>query len=309
MRSWPTCTGTTRYDRRPLRCGHVFPHYPQARSLKMASRKDIVRTFIPDSHGAHCDIPARDAFLRDLKRLNPDQIVMLGDHLDCGGVFSTHARAFTNEMTESYAEDLEATNDFLDLILKAAPRAQIWYHEGNHEARVERFATGTFQNQKDAKNFLAVYGVEASLDLKRRGVKYIKRSEFYGGVSIPGTMKFSVNGVDVFTTHGISAAKNATAVHLARFGSNVVHGHTHRAAAVYGRTVVKASIGAWSPGTLAQLQPLYLHTNPSDWSLGYDYELVSASGLFIHQHVPLVKGQSMLDQVAKVVGGRKRPAA
>lgn len=273
----------------------------------MASRKDITRVFIPDSHGNHCDIPARDAFLRDLKRLAPDQIVMLGDHLDCGGVFSTHARAYTSEMTESYDEDVAATNEFLDLIQKAAPRAQIWYHEGNHEARVERFATGTFQNQKDARNFLSVYGVEASLDLKRRGVKYIKRSEFYAGVSIPGVMKFSVNGVDVYTVHGISCAKHAASVHLARFGSNVVFGHVHRAMAAYGRTVTKHSIGAWSPGCLAQLQPLYLHTNPSDWAHGYDFEVISPSGLFVHNHVPLVKGVSTLDQIGKALaGGRRR---
>lgn len=275
----------------------------------MAPRKDITRLFVPDSHGAHIDRPARAAFLKDCKRLAPDQIILLGDHLDCGGIFSTHARAYTNEMTESYDEDVSETNSLLDDIQKAAPKAEIWYHEGNHEARVERFATGTFQNQKDARNFLAVYGVEASLHLKRRGIKYIKRSEFYGGVSIPGTLRLTVNGVDVFTTHGISCSKNATAVHLAKFGANVVHGHTHRAAMVFGRTVVKSAIMAASPGTLAQIQPLYLHTNPSDWSLGYDFELISSSGLFIHQHVPLVKGQSMLDQVGRVIGRGSRRAA
>lgn len=274
----------------------------------MASRKDITRVFIPDSHGAHIDLPVRDAFLKDLKRLAPDQVIMLGDHLDCGGVFSTHARSYTSEMTESYDEDCSATNEFLDLIQKAAPKAAITYIEGNHEARVQRWATGTFQSQRDAKNFLSVYGVAAALHLKRRGIKYIERGEFYNGVSIPGTIKMTVNGVDVFATHGISAAAHAAAVHLARFGATVIFGHTHRPEIKYGRTVTKSALLAASPGTLAKLQPLYLHTNPSSWGQGYSFQLVSPSGLYIYQHVPLFKGVSLLDQVGKVISPRGRAA-
>lgn len=267
--------------------------------------KELTRLVVPDSHGAHVDLGARDAFLRDAKRLDPDEIVLLGDHLDCGGVFSTHARAYTNEMTESYQDDCDATNEFLDLMQKAAPRARIHYLEGNHEARVEKWATATFPSKKDADAYLERQGPAAALDLKRRCVKYYKRSEFYCGVAIPGTLKLSVNGKAIYFVHGISAAKNATAVHLGRFGNNVVHGHTHRAQSVHGRTVEKGVIGGWCPGTLAQLQPLYAHTNPTDWSLGYGLEMVSSSGRFVHFNVPLVDGESMLDQIGRVVTRKK----
>lgn len=270
-------------------------------SRKSTARKgkDIVRVCIPDSHGAHADQGAVTAFLADLKRLNADEIVMLGDHLDCGGVFSTHSRAYTNEMTESYDEDCRATNDFLDAIQKAAPRAKIWYLEGNHEARVSKWATSTFLSKRDADAYLDRMGPSAALDLKRRCIKYVTRDEFMPGCSIPGTIRLSVNGTAIYYTHGISAAKNATAVHLARFGANVVHGHTHRAQSVHGRTVEKGVIGAWSPGTLAALQPLYAHTNPTDWSHGYGLEIVSSSGRFVHFQVPLIRGESMLQQVAR----------
>jgi predicted phosphodiesterase len=270
----------------------------------MASKREITRVCIPDSHGAHIDVDAAKAFLADLKKISPDEIVMLGDHLDCGGVFTSHGRAYTNEMTESYDEDCQATNAFLDAIQKAAPKAKIWYLEGNHEARVARWAASTFLNKRDADAYLERMGPSAALDLKRRSIRYVTRDEFMAGCSIPGTIKLSVNGTAIYYTHGISAAKHATAVHLSRFGANVVHGHTHRAQSVHGRTVEKGVIGAWSPGTLAKLQPLYMHTNPTDWSHGYAMQVVSSSGRFAHFQIPLVKGESMLGAIERV--GKKR---
>ncbi len=272
-------------------------------------QKDIVRVAIPDSHGASVDPDALAAFLKDLKRVDPDEIVMLGDHLDCGGVFSSHGRAYTNEMTESYDEDCQATNDFLDAIQRNAPRARIWYLEGNHEFRVEKWATSTFPSKRDADAYLERMGPVAALDLRRRAIRYVKRSEFTAGCSIPGTIRLSVNGTAGYYTHGISAAKQATAVHLSRFGANVVHGHTHRAQSTHGRTVEKGVIGAWCPGTLAKLQPFYMHTNPTDWSHGYGLMVVSSSGRFVNVNVPLVRGESMLEQVGRVVVSSKNKGA
>ncbi len=268
---------------------------------KARGKRNIVRITVPDSHGSHIDAQAANAFLKDLKRLDPDEIVMMGDHLDAGGVFSSHARAYTNEMTESYDEDCQATNWFLDEIQKAAPRAKIIYLEGNHEARVAKWATCTFLSKRDADAYLERMGPKAALELKRRGIRYVARDEFTAGCSIPGTVKLSINGVDVFYTHGIVCSMQATAVHLAKFGANVEHGHTHRAAAAHGRTVAKGEIAAWCAGTLAKIQPLYLHTNLSQWAHGYGVKLISSSGLFIRIQVPLVKGQSMLDQVGQVL--------
>src|ERR1700690_2386346 len=101
----------------------------------MSSRKSLVRVIIPDSHGNHLDTPAANAFIKDVGALNPDQIVLLGDHLDCGGTFNTHQRSYTNELTESYEDDVEACNSFFDDIQHAAPKCKEWHYlEGNHEA-------------------------------------------------------------------------------------------------------------------------------------------------------------------------------
>ena len=86
----------------------------------MSRYANKIRVAIPDSHGEHIDMPARDACLRDIRNLDPHEIVMLGDHVDAGGTFSAHQRSYTNEMTESYADDTEAANRFLDAIQRGS---------------------------------------------------------------------------------------------------------------------------------------------------------------------------------------------
>lgn len=255
----------------------------------------FVRFIIPDSHGALVDRPARDACLRDLRALAPKEIVMLGDHLDCAGTFNTHGRSYLKEMPESYEDDVRAANQFLDAIQRSAPKATVYYLEGNHEARVEKWASSAFLSHKDAVGFVDRMGPETVLDLRRRGIRYFKRSELYMGLSVPGTIKLG----KCFFVHGISAAKNAAAVHLARFGANVVFGHTHRAQSVIERTVASDGIGAWCPGTLSTLQPLYFHTAPTAWSSGYGLQFVEGSGRFVHINVPLYKGRSLLSSRLK----------
>lgn len=215
---------------------------------------------------------------------------MLGDHLDCGGTFSTHQRSYTNEMAESYDADCAATNGFLDAIQRAAPDAEIHYLEGNHEAHVERWASRTFASQRDAVKLLAAFGPEKVLDLKGRAIRYYRRSEQYQGISIPGTIRLG----KCYFTHGVSHSRYATAAHLSRFGANVVHGHTHRSQAVVERTVSSDGFGAWCPGTLARLQPLYQHTAPTSWSHGYAVQFVQRSGRFLHFNVPIMGGESLL---------------
>lgn len=261
----------------------------------MTSRRNLVRVIVPDSHGAHIDPGAESAFLRDVAKLSPDQIVMLGDHLDAGGTFSTHQRNYTHEMTESYADDCAAANAFLDALQRAAPKAETHYLEGNHEQHVERWASREFSSKKDADALLERFGPVAALELRRRGIRYYKRSETYMGISIPGTIRLG----KCFFVHGISHSRHAAAAHLARFSANVVFGHVHRAQSVIERTVTSDGFGAWCPGTLAKLQPLYRHTEPTSWSHGYGVQFVNPSGAFLCLNVPIHRGRSMLSDVAE----------
>jgi metallophosphoesterase superfamily enzyme len=268
----------------------------------VSAAKHIARVIVPDSHGAHIDESARTAFLKDLSVVRPEQIVMLGDHLDCGGTFNTHQRNYTHEICETYEDDCEATNSFLDAIQKRVPDAEIHYIEGNHEAHVERWAARTFHNKKDADKVLERFGPTAVLRLKERGIKYYKRSEHYMGLSIPGCIRLG----KCYFVHGVSHSKHAAATHLARFGANVVFGHVHRSQGVVERTVVSQGFGAWCPGTLAKLQPLYAHTAPTSWSHGYGLQFVNvSSGKFVHWNVPIFGDSSLLLETVDLLGRRQ----
>lgn len=256
--------------------------------------KELVRVVIPDSHGAHIDWEAAKALVRDLKYLRPGQRVWMGDQVDCGGTFSTHQRSYTNEMTESYEDDCADANRFFDLV-QATGDADDHALEGNHEQHIERWASRMFQSHKDAKQFVERNDVPAMCEYKRRGFKYYRRSEQYMGISIPGTIRLG----KCFFTHGISHSKHATYTHLVRFGACVVHGHTHRAQSAVERTVTSSGIGAYCPGTLAKLQPLYKHTEPTSWSHGYGLQFVQPNGRFIHINVPIIKGESLLPSILR----------
>jgi hypothetical protein len=243
-----------------------------------------IRLVIPDSHGAHIDWAAANAMLADAKVIDPHEIVLLGDHLDAGGTFNSHQRTYTNEFVESYEEDCIQANLFLDRIQEACPRAKdIHYLEGNHEQHVERWASRNFHAHRDAEMFLERMGPAAALRLRERGIQYYRRSVFYQGLAIPGCIKLG----KCFFVHGISHAKHADSVHLQRFGASVQFGHIHRSMGRVERTVTSGGHGAWCPGTLAKLQPLYKHTQPSDWSHGYGVDEVLDSGHFEHTNVPI----------------------
>lgn len=261
---------------------------------KGKAAKHLTRVIVPDSHGAHIDPVARDAFLSDLALLDADEVVMLGDHLDCGGTFSTHQRTYTSELVESYDDDVSATNSFLDSIQQAASRAQYDYIEGNHEGHVGRWVARNFNSHRDAEMVLGLIGPEGVLRLKQRAMRYIRRDVFHDGLAIPGAIRKG----RCFFVHGVSHSKHADAVHLERFGASVVFGHVHRSMSVVSRTVTSHGHGAWCPGTLAKQQPLYAHTNPTSWSTGYALQLVNAStGNFLHINVAIADGVSMLRQV------------
>lgn len=267
------------------------------KSNKTRPSKEWVRVCIPDTHGAKIDRRAAGAMLADIRALQPAEIVLLGDHVDCGGFLAQHhVMGYVAETDYSYAEDCDAASAFLDEVQKTAPNAKIWYIEGNHERRVETWCvTETLRHAKDAEMLRKAFAPEFRLQLKRRGITYIRQSMFYQGLPVPGTLKLG----KCFFTHGISTAKHAAAVHVARFAGNIVYGHTHRADYTPTRLVNVGLVAAWSPGCLCELQPLWQHTKPTDWNHGYSVQLVRKDGNFQHINVAIVGGQSLLGQILK----------
>ena len=255
-------------------------------------RTGYTRVIIPDTHGSAIDRRAVAAFLADLKMLDPKEIVMLGDHVDCGGFLAQHhVLGFVAQAAYSYADDIAMANDFLDAVQAAAPNAVIHYIEGNHERRIETWAvTQTLRHQKDCEMLRRAFAPEFLLHLKDRGIMYYRQAESYHGIRTQGTIKLG----KCFFWHGTSTAKHAASVNLAQFGGNVVYGHTHREDHSSLRPVGQGDIAAWNPGCLCVQQPLWCHTRPTNWTTGYGMQTVAANGDFLHVNIRIVDGRSLL---------------
>lgn len=268
-----------------------------ATPIRKRDSGDIVRVIIPDTHGAKSSRQAIAAMLSDIKALNPQEIILLGDHVDCGGHLAQHhVMGYVAETTYSYEDDLAEANAFLDSLRSAAPEAKIEYIEGNHERRIETWAvTQVLRNTRDAEGLRKLYAPEFRLFLSQRGIPYYRQGQFYDGLPIPGVIKRG----KCYFFHGISTAKNATAKTVEQLAGNCVFGHTHRAESTVVRKLGSGVIGSWNPGCLCDLQPLWQHTNPTAWTHGYGIQLVHDTD-FLHLNIPIIENKSLFGALVRL---------
>jgi predicted phosphodiesterase len=259
-----------------------------------SGKGSFTRIIIPDTHGSHADPDAIGAMLKDLEILGPStrEVIWLGDHLDCGGFLSSHGTlGYVAETNVGYQDDIDAANDLLDRVQILTPRASHHYIEGNHEHRVAKFAmTQAAGNRKDYELFMACFGFENVLNLKERKFNIYERGMKYHGLDEYGIIKLG----HCYFMHGASTAKHAASQMVSKFAGNVVYGHTHRADEYTAKLVHVGIVKAWCPGCLCKLSPLWLDTNPSNWSHGYALQLVQSDGSFLHITVPIIKGVSYM---------------
>ena len=268
------------------------------KSPKSAKGKTFYRVVIPDTHGCYADTQAIAAFLSDLRNISDKvrEIVLLGDHLDCGGFLAQHhAIGYVAESAYTFEDDVNATNVLLDAIQETCPKAAIHYLEGNHERRIERWIVSqTLAHQADAAYLSKLFSTSSVLSLEKRGIQFYKQGQFYGDCRIPATIRLG----KCYFTHGSRTGANPASAMLRDFGNCVVFGHVHRMDSHSTRTVKAGEIGAWSPGCLTRLQPLWNHTQITGWSHGFGLQLVREDGDFLHLNVPIINGKSYLVQLA-----------
>lgn len=264
-----------------------------------STKGGFVRVIVPDTHGSRIDAQAVGALFRDLEALRPKELILLGDHLECGGFLAEHHTLGYVAQTEyTYEDDITAGNMFLDKLQAICPKASIDYLEGNHEQRVEKWCvTAALRQRQDAAMLMAHHHPTNVLHTEKRGIKYYKHGVRYDDCRIPATIRRG----KCYFTHGFSHGKNAATAHLAKFGANIVFGHVHKILSASDRTVSAGEIGAHSPGCLCELQPLWRHSAPTDWSHGYGVQLVKTDGDFLHINVPIIDGKSYLVNLTEQV--------
>ena len=254
-------------------------------------KKSTIRVICNDMHGSHMDRPAVDAFLNDLTKWKPDEIVMNGDMIDCGGFLAAHHTiGYVAESAYTYQDDIAAGNWFLDEVQTRCPKAVIHYTEGNHESRVERYVMDQrISNKRDAVFLAELLAPSTLLRLAQRGIQYYRRSEVHLADHPPGWIKLG----KIYFVHELGTSKNAASAAVTATAGNVVYAHTHRADT--STTILPGAglIAAWNPGCLCQRTPLYRHSNPTGWSHGYAVQFVESDGDFLHLNIPIWNGKSL----------------
>lgn len=267
---------------------------PTQRHAK-TSKGCFVRLIVPDTHGSQIDPTAAAAMFADIPELRPKEIVHLGDAIDCGGFLAQHhVWGYVAESQYTFEQDVSAANVFFDKLQALAPSAAIHYLEGNHDRRIETWCvTQALRSTIDAAYLKKMFGVAAQLHIAKRGIHHWEQGKRYMDCRIPATIRLG----NCFFTHGTKHGKNAAASMLSRFAGNVVFGHVHKLLSASDRTVKDGEIGAWCPGSLCFEQPLWRHSDPTDWCQGYGVQLVRPTGDFLHINVPIIDGKSYLMQL------------
>ena len=265
------------------------PRKPQKDTPK---KDDFIRVICNDVHGSMMDKDAVNAFLADLKQWNPDEVVLNGDIIECGGFLAAHHTLGYVAQTEyTWQDDIAAGNWFLDEIQKAAPKAVIHYLEGNHEDRPERWIIDqTMRHARDSEFLRNLLSADTLLRLNERGIHYYRRGIHHIKGLPPGWIKLG----KIFFVHELGGGKNAAFGAVGRTAGNVVYAHTHQEATA---TAVFPSVGlvkAWNPGCLCLLQPLWRNSNTTNWSHGYATQIIAKSGEFLHLQIPIWEGKSLV---------------
>ena len=226
----------------------------------------------PDIHLPDHDEAAVECALKAHERIKPDRSLFLGDALDCG-IFSQHPKRKISENQASDFKKLEV-DPFNRMVDRVQKNTKEWTHYllGNHEERIERWATTA---GSIGESLFSMLDPVTTIGAGRKRFSVYPYSpttgDRMGYVQIVKPSAQMTSG-GLVAVHGWSFAKHAAYVHLEKSRSqSILFGHTHRAQTIVDRDPwTGAPIKAFCPGTLSKLQPIYMTGgNPSSWSHGF----------------------------------------
>lgn len=264
--------------------------------VRKPPKRGHLRVILSDLHGEHLDAEAWAAVVADIKTLEPREVIILGDWMDCGGWLSDHDSLWLSEEPADFAADVAAASQTLDDIERAAPKASILYLEGNHEWRIiKSLLKLTGGNKQQADWLMGFFGVRALLNLDDRGVDFHRHDEFHGALKVRGTVQ---RGEWLFT-HGPfkRGGKSAPDRNLMALKANFCQGHIHRALHATQQSAHVQTLNGYSFGCLCKMAPSYGSNSPCDWSHGYGLQDVASDGSAATWPVGINEGVSRLSSL------------
>lgn len=272
---------------------YALQSQPKSRKKTKGS---FYRVAFGDTHGASLDPSAWSAFIDDLGKLQPKEIIHLGDIVDCGGWLAQHqTMGYLAEVETSYAADIDAANQMWDSLQATCPKSEIHAIEGNHDMRVEKWCISqTLRHNLDAEYLTNLLSPQSLTHLEKRGIPYYKRNKSYTGLK--NNSGSFVIGNCAFT-HPQRASKHHASRMASDWGMNVVYGHTHRRDYYPASDARGRSWSAWSPGCLCVTRKYWHHSENFNHNQGYHLQIVQPNQQFLGINIPIIDGVSYLSDL------------
>lgn len=255
-----------------------------------------VRTLVfADAHHPYVSEPAWNCLLGIIRDVKPDRVVNLGDFMDMESL-SRHPKSKPDLVRLS--SEYYAANVALDEVQNAAPGAEHYYIEGNHEGRAGKFTNefGTLDG---------MLSVAQSLFLEPNPDHYHRRSSdnIRGMKWIPLSMQpFGIDGVGYL--HGLSETKHHAAYTAetegpARGHRLLMYGHMHAAQSYTSSAGFQARSCPWLGNATAPVFRAYVKGRSRPWSHGVEL-IESCDGAVSVTSIPIVNGRALVGGKALV---------
>lgn len=216
---------------------------------------------LSDVHIPYHSISALTAAIDYAKQLPVDAILLNGDILDCYQL----SRFEKDPNKRSFAEELEAFREFIEVLKREFPNARMYYKLGNHEERYDAFL------MRKAHELVGVeeFGMKSVIARRAPGVIMIGDKRPLKIASLYGLHGHEYVG-------GVIAPVNPARGLFNRAKASSFQGHNHQTSEHTEPTLSGNMITTFSVGCLSELHPAYMPLNK--WNHGFAYITVSDDG-------------------------------
>ena len=216
--------------------------------VKKMSKNYLKYLIIPDFHAPYEDYRAIQAVYEFAKDWRPDEIIMMGDHVD---FYSLSVFDKNPERLDGLQKEIDVLHYHLDE-MRNFHKGKITYLEGNHEHRLIRY----LWKHPEMNSLRCVNNVPSLLDLDKYDIDYHQNIMRHGVLFKHGSIVRKHSG---YTAKG----------ELEGEGTSGVSGHTHRMGSHY--LTNRSSAHAWyEMGHICdESKAEYMNGKIANWQKGF----------------------------------------
>lgn len=207
---------------------------------------------ISDLHLPYHDEKAIEVALMKGKAEKVNIIILLGDLLDMYQM----SQWVKDPKNPDMACEIETCREFLQLLRKEFPDAEIIWKEGNHE---ERWQTYFYRNAPDVA-VLPGMTVYDYMNVEQYGIQVIREKR---PINVSTLLLYHGHELPRGLTNPVNQARGQ----WLRATANMIAGHGHRTSTHIERSATGQIFSNWSIGCLCDLTPQYASINK--WNHGF----------------------------------------